>query len=308
MVFSIELDGAAARRYPLRVPSMLPLTERDFLAQAGTGVTTWRGADTVWRLWGPRSDPADRSPVVLFHGGSGSWTHWCHAIRPLVESGRAVWVPDLPGFGESDVPEGGDADALVDPLNHGLIQVAGGAPVDLVGFSFGGMTAGMLAAAHPDRVGRLVLVGAPAMGVVPERQFSLKGWRHLRTPAEREAVHRHNLAALMFHDPDRIDALALEIHVMNVTRDRMPRRRLSATDILARALREVRCPVQAIYGAHDALYRAWIAALEAAFVTSARDFRGLVLIPDAGHWVQQEAPLAFNEVLARVLADADRAN
>ena len=259
------------------------------------------GAGTmVWHVWG-ESRPS-LPPVVLFHGGSGSRTHWLRNIQPLVAAGRQVIAADLPGFGDSaPPPSGGDADALVAPLADGLNVLLGGEPCDLVGFSFGGLTAGLLLAEHPALARRLVLVGAPAMGVTPDRQFELKAWRHLPSAADQAEVHRHNLGVLMLHAPDLIDGLALELHIANLMRDRMPRRRLAHTDILARSLPRVRCPVFAIYGAHDALYKAWIHQLEDAFEAAAPDFRGLVLIPEAGHWVPFERPEAFDDALLTVL-------
>jgi 2-hydroxy-6-oxonona-2,4-dienedioate hydrolase len=269
-------------------------------AQATRRETPCGVGTTVWHIWGEARPGLP--PVVLFHGGSGSWTHWVHNIQPLVAAGRQVIAADLPGFGDSaSPPSGGDADALVAPLADGLNALLGGEPCDLVGFSFGGLTAGLLLAAHPALARRLVLVGAPAMGVTPERQFDLKAWRHLPTAAEQEAVHRFNLAALMLRDASLIDGLALELHVANLRRDRMPRRRLAHTDILARSLPRVRCPVHAIYGAHDALYKAWIHQLEDAYKVAAPDFRGLVLIPEAGHWVPFERPEAFDEALLSAL-------
>ncbi|HMN22797.1 MAG TPA: alpha/beta hydrolase [Ottowia sp.] len=256
--------------------------------------------ELVWHAWG--EERAGAPPVVLLHGGSGSWTHWVRNILPLVDQGRRVLAADLPGFGDSgSLPAGSDADAMVAPLATGLGQLASGQPVDLVGFSFGGLAAGLLLAEHPALARRLVLVGAPAMGVLPGRQFQLRAWRHLKTPQEQAEVHRHNLAVLMLHDADRIDGLALEIHVGNVGRDRLPRRRLAHTDILARRLPHVPCPVHAIYGAYDAIYGRYIDSLAPAFAAAAPDFRGLALIAGAGHWVQFEAPAAFNAALWRVL-------
>ncbi|MDD2547469.1 MAG: alpha/beta hydrolase [Burkholderiaceae bacterium] len=272
------------------------------LAALATRYTTRCGSGTlVWHCWG-EARPGLR-PVVLFHGGSGSWTHWVRNIEALVAAGRQLWVPDLPGFGDSAPPaEGSDADAMVAPLHEGLQALLGTQPCDLVGFSFGGMTAGLLLAEHPRCADRLVLVGAPAMGVVPQRQFELKAWRHLRTVEEQLEIHRYNLAALMLRDTAQIEGLALQTHVANVLRDRMPRRRLAHTDILARSLPRVACPVHAIYGQHDALYKSWIHQLEGAYAAAAPDFRGLVLIPEAGHWVQFEAPEPFHAALLAALA------
>ena len=62
------------------------------------------------------------------------------------------------------------------------------------------------------------------------------------------------------------------------------------------------CPVHAIYGEYDALYKSWIHQLEAAFAAAAPDFRGMHLVPNAGHWVQFEQPEAFDAALLAALA------
>ena len=287
------LDSADAADLPVEVQQWAALAERR-ITPCGTG-------DLVWHVWGEEQSGA--APLVLLHGGSGSWTHWVRNIGPLLAAGRQLWVPDLPGFGASALPPSGtDADALVEPLHAGLQALMGGQPVDLVGFSLGGMTAGLLLAAYPALAQRLVLVGAPAMGVVPRRQFELKAWRHLADPQQQLAVHRYNLAALMLYDPQQIEGLALGLHVANMQQDRMPRRRLSGTDILARSLPCVTCPVHAIYGRHDVLYRDFIHQLEGAYAAAARDFRGMALIDGAGHWVQFEQPQAFDAALLVALA------
>lgn len=280
----------------------VPPQAQALLARARREATPCGAGDTVWHVWGAPRDGVP--PLVLLHGGSGSWTHWVRNIDDLAAAGREVWIPDLPGFGDSaPPPAGADADALVQPLADGLRALFGPRPCDLVGFSFGGLTAGLLLAAHPELARQLVLVGAPAMGVVPARQFELKAWRHL-PGAGQIAAHRYNLGALMLQDTSLIDGLgglALGVHVANVVRDRMPRRRLAHTDALARALPRVDCPVHAIYGRGDALYREWIAALEGAYASAAPDFRGLALIADAGHWVQFERPQAFMQALLAAL-------
>lgn len=286
-----------------RPVALLPLPAEAIKLQAEATVhrTASGDEDVVWHVWGKRE--ANDVPLVLFHGGSGSWMHWIRNIRDLVAAGREVWAVDLPGFGDSVAPPAGsDADAIIEPLYESMRELFGPQPCDLVGFSFGGMTAGMLLAAHPEIARQLVLVGAPAMGVVPKRQFELKAWRHLQPDAQLEA-HRFNLGALMLLDKSLIEGEALEVHVANVVRDRMQRRRLAHTDILARSLPQISCPVHAIYGESDSLYKEWITVLEQAYAKAAPDFRGFELIPDAGHWVQFEQPKAFLDALLRALAD-----
>lgn len=253
----------------------------------------------VWHIWGEATADSSSRPLVLFHGGSGSWTHWLRNIQTLADSGRAVYVPDLPGFGDSAVPPGGgDADALPEPLSRGLDLLLQGAACDLVGFSFGGLTAAFLTSRFPEQVARLILVGVPALGIsVP---VQLHSWRHLPESQQRDAVHRNNLAALMFHSRDQITETALRLHVANVLRDRMKLRSLARTDVLARMLPTFHCRVDAIFGQDDALYRGKAVALEAA-MRKAPYFGSFTFIESAGHWVQFERAAAFNQTLLALL-------
>ena len=284
----------------------LPLEVQTLLTTATRQQTPCGAGGMVWHSWGQaRCNPA-HAPVVLLHGGSGSWTHWLRNIAALTNAGRWVLAPDLPGFGDSASPlTGNDADVLPGLVEQGMQHLLGSATCDLVGFSFGGMVAGLLAEQHPERVARLVLVGAPGLGIDPEKAIRLNAWRHLAEP-ERDAVHRRNLAAMMFFRPDSTTELALRTHVANVLRDRMQGRKLSRTDLLARSLAQVRCPVYAIYGLEDALFRGRIQALEPA-LKNAPDFKTLTLIEAAGHWVQFEHADAFNDALQAVLEAASSA-
>ncbi len=253
----------------------------------------------VWHVWGQQgADPA-LPPLVLFHGGSGSWTHWLRNVLPLAASGRCVYVPDLPGFGDSALPpDGGDVDVMPEPLEAGLTQLLGGIACDLMGFSFGAMTAALLAHRFPARVLRLILVGAPGFGIEPLVAFKLKGWRHLPSIDQQLAVHHHNLQALMLHDTAAITPLACQIQAVNAVRDRIPGRRLSRTDILARALPEIKSPLYVLYGDQDPFYVGQV-GLYATALPAALQFRALRAIQASGHWAQFEQAEAFNaEVLA----------
>jgi pimeloyl-ACP methyl ester carboxylesterase len=99
------------------------------------------------------------SPVVLVHGLSGCWQNWLENIPHLAKRHRVIAM-DLPGFGESELPQeeisipgyGRFVDAFL-----GSIGIEQGA---LVGNSMGGFIAAETAISHPSRVEKLVLVSA----------------------------------------------------------------------------------------------------------------------------------------------------
>lgn len=285
--------------HPADLPHFLPSELAASLAGAQRCVTTHDNAKTVWHVWGDASQPV----VVFLHGGSGSWTHWVRNIAPLRDAGYRVLVPDLPGFGDSDLPVGCvDTDDMPPHLHVGLAQLQPTGPVSLVGFSFGGMTAALWLAAYPMDAQHLVLVGAPGMGLTVTDRIALKGWRHLPSPEAQDQVHRHNLMALMLQRPESLDDLALALHTANVTRDRVTRRRLSSTDIVARTLPQLHARVSAIYGEHDALYRGRLPELQVAMQNLSTQWGQWHTVKGAGHWVQFEDATMFNHQLNALLA------
>ncbi|MEO8279228.1 MAG: alpha/beta fold hydrolase [Ideonella sp.] len=257
------------------------------------------GGSIVWHRWG------EGPTTLLLHGGAGSWMHWVRNIAALVADGRTVLVPDMPGFGDSVVPATGhDADAVAPLLELGLTALIGTTACDVVAFSFGGIVASFLLTEHPARARQLVLVGAPALSVEPVSKLGLRPWSHLHGEA-RYVLHRYNLQRMMLAREESVDDLAIWLHDVNIVRDRLPLRRLANTDIVARLLPRIECPVSGIWGADDRLYQGRIDRIGEA-LHEARDFRSLTLLHGAGHWVQFEDAAEFNRLLISVLADGAR--
>lgn len=256
--------------------------------------TTDCGPDArmVWRRWG--SGPM----LVLIHGGAGSWMHWIRNIEVLARS-HTVWVPDLPGFGDSDLPrEGLDADTLYPWVSDGIRYLIGDDAFDLVGFSFGGLVAALIAAERPSNLRRLVLVSIASMGLLTQNPV-LRPLRGVTDLAERRDILRYNLKALMFHDGEAIDDLAMAVQGTSAPRDRIKNRKVVLTDILLRICRDWRCPVFAIWGRQDLLYRDQMDKLMS--VSAILGLTDRVVIEDAGHWLQYEKVDEFNRVLQEML-------
>ena len=111
-------------------------------------------------------DMGSGSPVVLIHGsgpGVSAWANWRLAI-PELAKGRRVLALDMAGFGYSESFENGaySMDAWVRQA-IGFLDALNIKQADLVGNSFGGAISLALAIRQPQRVRRLVLMGAAGL-------------------------------------------------------------------------------------------------------------------------------------------------
>ena len=102
-------------------------------------------------------------PLLLVHGWPESKRIWWRVIQPLAEAGFDVIVPDLRGFGDSDLGPDGfhDVPAHVRDLHALLVDGLGVERVVLCGGDLGGPVVQMLALEHPDLTERLVLFNSP---------------------------------------------------------------------------------------------------------------------------------------------------
>ena len=254
------------------------------------------GGRQVWHVW--QRDATGHPPLVLLHGGSGSWTHWIRNVDAL-SADRAVWAIDLPGFGDSDLPpEVRDVDLMFPYVEEGLQRLFGHARVDLMGFSFGGMTSGFIAAHYPERIHRLLLIGIPALGLFAGAQ-PLRGLREDLTAHERAEVMRHNLLKMMLHHPDSVGVDTVAMQDANVSRDRMRRRRIARSDVLLQLQQRWTCPVYTFWGEHDVLYTGRLHEVRQAM--QGCRLMSFHIIPDAGHWVMYERAQAFNDLVLQTL-------
>jgi pimeloyl-ACP methyl ester carboxylesterase len=244
----------------------------------------------VWRVWG--SGP----PLVLLHGGYGSWTHWTRNV-PVLARRFTVIAPDLPGLGESATPpEPWTAEGLAAIVVAGLDSVL---PKDarphMAGFSFGGVIGGVVAAQLGDRLKAFTVVGSNGLGL--ERSPTPLERVPADAAEEQEfATHRYNLNQLMIHDPDKIDELALWLQKTNHARARMRSRRFSRSGALIEALPRIKARLDGIWGERDATAYPHVDE-------RARLLRGIQpqarfsVVPGAGHWEQFEAADEFNRLI-----------
>jgi pimeloyl-ACP methyl ester carboxylesterase len=119
--------------------------------------------------------PASGPPVILLHGFPDFWYGWRHQIEALTARGFRLIIPDQRGYGRSDKPAAvaaydiqqlaGDVVALIDAL--GLARAS------LLAHDFGGGVAWWVAANHPERIDRLVVLNCPHFAVYRQAHLGL---------------------------------------------------------------------------------------------------------------------------------------
>ncbi len=257
----------------------------------------------VWQRW-PVAPGATGAPLVLLHGGFGSWTHWIANIRELSKD-RPVVTADLPGLGDSaDAPEPLSPDGIAAVVNGGLDAVLGsGTRFDLAGFSFGGLIGSRVAAMAGDRCRTFVAVGASGFQGLHVRVLGIRVPDPALPDAEIDAIQHENLKILMLWDESKIDPLAILTHRLNVARSRVRSRPMSLSNALVEALPNIRARIAGIWGVHDATGggREGIEKRRDVFRAHQPD-APFEIVEDAGHWVMYERPDVFHAALRRVLA------
>ncbi|MBK8726040.1 MAG: alpha/beta hydrolase [Holophagaceae bacterium] len=115
--------------------------------------------------------------VVLVHGMLiGSIASWYFSIAPMLALKRRVLMYDLRGHGLTErTPSGYGLRAMAEDLHTLVRRHGGGAPVALVGHSYGAVIALRFALDHPELVTRLVIVEAPLPILTREHVDSVSG-------------------------------------------------------------------------------------------------------------------------------------
>jgi pimeloyl-ACP methyl ester carboxylesterase len=206
-------------------------------------------------------------PLILLHGLSGSGRWWGRNVPAFADSFRTYTV-DLPGFGASRGVRWSRLDDIADHLADWLAD-EGLPKAHVVGHSLGGAVAARLAARHPERVDRLVLVDAA---------IRLRGTRTIARPAPavRNLLRCHPRSFVAA----TVDALQTDWE---------------------RHLRRISAPTLVIWGERDAITPLAFGHEIAEIISGAR----LITMAEAGHNPMWERAEAFNAEVLRFLTDRD---
>jgi 2-succinyl-6-hydroxy-2,4-cyclohexadiene-1-carboxylate synthase len=234
--------------------------------------------------------------VVLLHGFTHTGASWGEVVAALGERYRPL-APDIRGHGAESARRPVD-------LAHVIEDISELAPASfsLAGYSMGGRVALHLARALPDRVRRLLLIGAgPGIADPAERTARRSQDERVAVELERSSIEEF---AVRWADTSVLQGQSPEVRAA-AHADRLR----STPDGLAAALRglgtgalpplwgelrRLRMPVTLIVGERDRKFRG-IAERMAAEIPRAE----LEVVPGSGHAVHLESPSAVAAALGR---------
>lgn len=194
---------------------------------------------------GPETGP----PVVLVHGLGSRAEDWDKLAPSLAEAGYRVYLPDLPGYGQSERPADfsysmPDEAAMV----SGFMDALGLKQVDLGGWSMGGWIAQEIAAKHPERVKKLMLFDSAGLYWKPE-------WNtELFTPTTAEEIAE--LDVLLMPNPPRVPSFVAK-DILRISKQnawvihRALASMLDGRDVTDRLLPQLKMPVLIVWGSED---------------------------------------------------------
>jgi 2-hydroxy-6-oxo-octa-2,4-dienoate hydrolase len=244
------------------------------------------------------------APVVLVHGsgpGVTAYANWRLTI-PALAGRLRVLAPDMAGFGFSEKTGRYGLEAWSEQL-VGFLDALGLERVSLVGNSFGAGLAIAVASAHPERVDRLVLMGA--VGVpFPITEGLDRVWGYEPSPANMRSV-----LDVFAHDRTLVnDELAevryrasIEPGVQEAFAAMFPAPRQRWVDALATpddAIRALPHDTLIVHGRDDRV----IPLANAYRLLELIDRAQLHVFGRCGHWTQIEWAAEFNATLLRFLA------
>ena len=228
--------------------------------------------------------------MVWLHGWARSVNDFTVSASTLAERGVASVALDLPGFGSSPLPKvAGGARHYAELVLPALRAISDG-PLVLVGHSFGGTVATVVASAHPERVSALVLSGAPVIRRAATRKaplsYRLQRWLHAKGLLNDERIEA---ARQKFGSTDyrRAHGLLRDVLVASVN------------ESYESELATLRMPVDFVWGELDTEVPLDVAKGAALLLQGGHSVR---VVPGVGHLVPVEAPDELVDAAERVLA------
>lgn len=243
--------------------------------------------------------------LILIHGsgpGASGWSNFNRNAAALSKNFR-VLIPDLPGFGKSDMkPVGSPIPGWWAEIMRGFLDVLGIDKAHFVGNSMGGMTTLKLALEHPERIDKMLLMG-PGGGTPIFTAWPSPGIMTLMGAYEGEGITAAKVKSF----------ISACLYDQSVITDELVQQRLEAAmdpriiaqppmrpgpggppEDLWRDARLTKLPHETliVWGREDRVLPMDNGMILFRQIPNAQ----LHILPKCGHWVMWEQPDAFNRI------------
>ncbi len=282
-------------------------------------------------------DEGEGPPVVLCHGFPELAFSWRRQIPALVQAGYRVLAPDMRGYGASSAPDAIEDYNIVALCADmcGLLDAVGEPSAVFVGHDWGANVVWQMALLHPERVRAVAGLSVPFTPRAPAHPLPILR-RHLgedfyivrfQEPGAADATLARDVRSTFLRmfgpaapldlegriaqsgteRPDWISEEELAVYVDTFQRTgftgglnwyRNIDRNWDLTESVGE--RRVEQPSMFLTGELDVVRQFMAAQAMDGWLT---DMRANVVVPGAGHWVQQEQPQAVNAALLSFLGE-----
>jgi pimeloyl-ACP methyl ester carboxylesterase len=243
-------------------------------------------------------------PLVCLHGagpGATGWSNFRGNLESLSRRHRVI-LPDLPGFGGSDKPAG----VVERPLAHNSkvlkdffdqLEIRSAA---MIGNSMGGATTARFALDNPERVTKMVLMGAAGAGLgtlAPQPPEGIRAMRAYFQNPSKEAM-RALITTFVYDASFLTDELLEERFKASMDPEHLAfMRSRGPLEDMSHELARIKVPTLLVWGQDDRFV-----PVEAAF-RFLRAIQGaeLHVFSRCGHWAQVEYAARFNRLVGDFL-------
>jgi pimeloyl-ACP methyl ester carboxylesterase len=262
-------------------------------AEDGLGVHGYAKSGSVRIHYVTRGD----GPLlIMIHGFPDYWYTWREQMPELSKHFRVVAI-DQRGYNYSDKPEGVanyGIDYLVSDI-AAVIKHFDASKAVVVGHDWGGMVAWSFAVQHPEMTDRLIILNLPhpnglrrELATNPDQQKNSAYARFFQSENASQLVKKETLVGWV-KDPrartkylEAMDRSSLD-GMLNYYKANYPREPYTETPVIEA---KVQCPVLMFHGLKDKALLA--SGLNGTWDWLEKDLT-LITIPDADHFVQQDA-------------------
>jgi len=218
------------------------------------------------------------TPLLLLHGGLGSIAHFEYNIESLASENLVIAV-DSPGHGRSSHTDSLSYPLLSDYVSK-FIDYMELDSLNVMGWSDGGVIGLILAANRPDKVKKLIAIGANSRldGMNPEIIEWIKNDMLAYMKSDKEFLESYKSLS---PEPDRLGSFLMNSQKMWLSDSYVSTNQLNSIDI----------PTMLLQGDRDLIKIEHVTDIYKSMVNSQ-----LCILPNASHYVLQEKPDIVNQI------------